>query len=82
MISQSINCIQNDTDMTVLIFLIMVRVNRRIYEHDGLIIYVHDDIAFKELNATLSIAHTSNLSSKYEEKMVNFKKVPSARCIP
>ena len=86
MISQSVNCIQDDTDDTDdtdrFNFPNYGACNQALYEHGGLIIYVHDDLAFKELNATLSIAHTFNLSSKYEEKIVNFKKVPSARCIP
>ena len=36
----------------------MLCANRRISAHGGLIIYVHDDFAFKELNATLPIIHT------------------------
>ena len=39
----------------------MLCANRRISAHGGLIIYVHDDFTFKELNATLPITHTSML---------------------
>ena len=66
--SLSIICIQetwsqDDIDMTVfnLPNYTMLCANRRISAHGGLIIYVHDDFAFKELNATLPITHTSML---------------------
>ena len=66
--SLSIICIQetwsqDDIDMTVfnLPNYTMLCANRRISAHGGLIIYFHDDFAFKELNATLPITHTSML---------------------
>ena len=66
--SLSIICIQetwsqDDIDMTVfnLPNYTMLCANRRISAHGGLIIYVPDDFAFKELNATLPITHTSLL---------------------
>ena len=66
--SLSIICIQetwsqDDIDMTVfnLPNYTMLCANRRIFAHGSLIIYVHDDFAFKELNATLPITHTSML---------------------
>ena len=34
---------------------------RRLTAHGGLIIYVHDDFAFKEINEKLPITHTSTL---------------------
>ena len=66
--SLSIICIQetwsqDDIHMTVfnLPNYTMLCANRRISAHGGLIIYVHDNFAFKELNATLPITHTSML---------------------
>ena len=35
--------------------------NRRLSTHGGLILYIHDDFAFKELNNEIAISHESNL---------------------
>ena len=35
--------------------------NRRLSTHGGLILYIHDDFAFKELNSEIAISHESNL---------------------
>ena len=39
----------------------MVYKNRRLSTHGGLILYIHDDFAFKELNNEIAISHESNL---------------------
>ena len=39
----------------------MVNQNRRLSTHGGLIIYIHDDFAYKELNNQLPITCTSTL---------------------
>ena len=39
----------------------MVYKNRRLSTHGGLILYIHDDFAFKELNNEIAILHESNL---------------------
>ena len=35
--------------------------NRRLSTHGGLILYIHDDFAFKDLNNEIAISHESNL---------------------
>ena len=39
----------------------LVNENRRLSNHGGLIIYVHDNFSFKVLNKDMHIAHTSKL---------------------
>ena len=39
----------------------LVNANRRLTPHGGLIIYIHNDFEFKELNEELPITHTSNM---------------------
>ena len=39
----------------------MVFKNRRLSTHGGLILYIHDDFAYKELNNEIVISHESNL---------------------
>ena len=39
----------------------LVNANRRLTTHGGLIIYIHNDFEFKELNGELPITHTSNM---------------------
>ena len=38
----------------------LINANRRLTAHGGLIIYIHYDFEFKELNEELPITHTSN----------------------
>ena len=40
----------------------MINQNRRLSAHGGLITYIHDDFAYKELNSELPITSTSTLS--------------------
>ena len=40
----------------------LVNANRRLTTHGGLIIYIHNDFKFKELNGKLPITHTSNMN--------------------
>ena len=39
----------------------LVNENRRLSNHGGLIIYVHDNFSFKVLNKDMHITHTSKL---------------------
>ena len=39
----------------------LVNANRRLTTHGGLIIYIHNDFEFKELNVELPITHISNM---------------------
>ena len=38
----------------------LINANRRLTAHGGLIIYIHNDFEFKELNEEFPITHTSN----------------------
>ena len=51
--------------------------NRRLSTHGGLIMYIHDDFAYKDLNQEIIISGTSTLFKslllKYSEKCANFR---------
>ena len=40
---------------------VLINENRRLSNHGGLIIYVHDTFSFKVLNKDMHITHTSKL---------------------
>ena len=42
----------------------MIFENRRLSTHGGLIMYTHDDFAYKELNKEITLSSTSNFSSE------------------
>ena len=42
----------------------MIFENRRLSTHGGLIMYIHDDFAYKELNKEIILSSTSNFSSE------------------